>query len=48
MDITNEFSKPMCAYHKRDLVLYSGVLVCEKCLTKNYGIRLSRPVAAAG
>ena len=39
---TNESARPICAYHKDELVIYSGALVCAKCLSKNYAIKLPK------
>ena len=47
MQRTNESARPICAYHKDELVIYSGALVCAKCLSKNYAIRIPR-VGVAG
>ena len=35
-----ETIKQMCGYHNKELVLYEGTFVCDKCLVKYYGIRL--------
>ncbi len=36
----SEAVRQMCSYHNRELVLYEGVFVCDKCLTKYYGMRI--------
>ena len=36
----SETAKQMCDYHRKELVLYEGVFVCDKCLAKQYGIRI--------
>ena len=33
-------TKQMCGYHNKELVLYEGVFVCDRCLTKYYGVRI--------
>ena len=42
MDVP-ETTRQMCNYHNRELVLYEGVFVCDKCLTKYYGMRIRQP-----
>ena len=32
-----------CGYHNRELVLYEGVFVCDRCLSRQYGIRIQKP-----
>ena len=33
-------NRQVCGYHNRELVLYEGVFVCDKCLAKHYGMRI--------
>jgi hypothetical protein len=42
MDVP-ETTRQMCNYHNRELVLYEGVFVCDKCLAKYYGMRIRQP-----
>ena len=41
-----ETARQMCSYHNRELVLYEGVFVCDKCLAKYYGMRIHQPKQA--
>ncbi len=33
-------TKQVCSYHNKEMILYEGVSVCDKCLAKYYGMRL--------
>ena len=39
-DIDGSETKQVCSYHNRELMLYEGVFVCDKCLTKYYGMKI--------
>ena len=45
MENLETVKQQMCGYHNRELVLYEGVFVCDKCLAKYYGIRLHQQKA---